>query len=72
MSRVARCTCSHCLHDTYYDGSSDGLSESDIIALTAVECPQCGMVGAVITLNPEPPRQSDIAMRIPGRAPPPG
>lgn len=67
MSQVIRRTCSHCLQDRYYDGSPDGLSDSEILALTAIECPQCGNVGAVVTLNIEPPPQSVIAKGIPGR-----
>ena len=64
MSQFIRCTCSHCLHDTYYDSSPDGLSDSEVLELTAVECRQCGNVGAVVTLNIEPPPQSVIAKEI--------
>jgi hypothetical protein len=68
MSQLIRCTCSHCLHDTYYDGSPDGLSDSEVLALTGTQCPECGAVGAVVTLNLERPPQFIFAKGVPGRA----
>jgi hypothetical protein len=66
MSQVIRRTCSHCLHDSYYDGSPDGLSDAEVLALTAMRCAQCGEEGAVVTLNLERPPESVVARGIPG------
>ena len=51
MGRAIRCTCSHCEHDFYFDPSV----HASLNALSALDCPECGGSGAVLTLNCEPP-----------------
>jgi hypothetical protein len=63
MGHAIKCTCSHCQREIYFDPSV-GISFD---ALSALECPECGQSGAVLTLNIEAPPDVAILDRLPGR-----
>jgi hypothetical protein len=64
MAPVIRCTCGHCAHESYYDGSPDGLGQK-ILILTRARCSRCGHTGTVITLNIDPPPEVRVSREMP-------
>jgi hypothetical protein len=64
MSPVIRCTCGHCGHESYYDGSPDGLGQK-ILILSTARCSRCDHTGAVITLNIDPPPEARVYRDMP-------
>ena len=61
MGQAIGCMCSHCQRAIYFDPHI-GLS---LDALSALECPECGQSGAVLTLNIETPTDAPILDRLP-------
>jgi hypothetical protein len=70
MSPVIGCTCGHCGHESYYDGSPDGLGQK-VLILSRARCPRCGRTGAAITLNIQPPPDAKICRDPPVACAPP-
>ena len=68
MGQAIGCMCSHCKRAIYFDPHI-GLS---LDTLSALECPECGQSGAVLTLNIETPttRRFLIGYRDQTKTPP--
>jgi hypothetical protein len=56
MRPAIKCTCSHCLRETYFSATVNALAE-----LSTKPCERCGKTGAVITLNVDAPNDADVA-----------
>jgi hypothetical protein len=61
MQRAIKYTCSHCRHETYFDP----FARLSLHAISESTCTHCGGIGAVITLDIEPPREAAVLDRLP-------
>lgn len=59
MRRAIKCMCGHCQRESYFDAAV-GLE-----AISGSTCATCGNIGAVITLDIEPPADAVIQDRVP-------
>jgi hypothetical protein len=53
MRCVVRWTCDHCRQDFYLD--PDSVDMQAVLALTDSQCPECGHMGAAVTLSEDEP-----------------
>lgn len=60
MRRAIKCTCSHCLCETYFAATISALA-----ALSSSTCARCGKTGILITMNIEAPKDAVLLDRIP-------
>jgi hypothetical protein len=59
MRCVVRWTCDHCRQDFYLD--PDSVDMQAVLALTDSQCPECGHMGAAVTLSEdEPPVETTV------------
>jgi len=61
MGRAIKFTCSHCQREIYFDPTV-GVS---LNTLSALECPECGQSGSVLTLDIEAPPDATVLDRLP-------